>query len=67
MKVNQNEKAEALTSGATIGVRWRAPLYYLENLNTGAVIAEGFKTRGAAESYARVMRQQQQVLAEKSS
>jgi hypothetical protein len=60
MKINAEERGKAIATKATIIVLGQPPKYRIENVQTNAVIAEGFVALASAERYAKVIRGQQQ-------
>jgi hypothetical protein len=61
MRVFEGERLRAISTNATIVVPGRTAPYNVETLESKAVIAEGFRTKAAAESYAKVLRARQTV------
>jgi hypothetical protein len=58
--VHEVERAEAIKTKATVAVRGSQYNYRVDNVESNAVIAEGFVAKASAERYSKVIRDQQE-------
>jgi len=62
VNVDDEERAEAIRTNATIIVNGSLPAYRIENREAHTVIADGFVTKAVAERYAQSIRDQQKQM-----
>jgi hypothetical protein len=67
MKIHDEERGKAIATNATIIVCGQPLQYRVENVETRAIIAEGFVALASAERYAKVIRDQQNSARMKSA